>query len=152
MIANGRSDDGSVEYIVYEKLAERVVLNGIGRMTKMVQVAIHVSLKDGEKAQNSMFYGIWTPPRTILKFSAVPLTLINVSLLVADADLAAEDVLIGLPVLRHLGVDANLCSQKNRGVLDGADCLTIQNCSSEQRWSGHPTHAGKAESSRSQLP
>lgn len=46
-------------------------------------------------------------------------------LLVADADLAVEDLLIGLPVVQHLGVDTKTSSEERRNFLDGFDCSSI---------------------------
>ena len=45
---------------------------------------------------------------------------------VPDDELAADDMLIGLPVLRHLGIDRKTLLEEKRDVLDGADCSTIR--------------------------
>lgn len=106
MIASVRTDDGSDKSIVSSKFAERAVLNGIGKMTKIDKVSLQLALKDADRAQLFTFSQTWTPPPTVLRSAAGPLALVNVTFLVADANLAAEDLLIGLPVLRHLGVDS----------------------------------------------
>jgi hypothetical protein len=51
--------------------------------------------------------------------------LVNVTYLVADADLAEGDLLIGLPVLQHLGADTKTLLDRNRDVFDGVDCTGI---------------------------
>lgn len=61
--------------------------------------------------------------------SAGPLALVNVTFLVADADLSAEDLLIGLPVLQHLGVDSKTLLEERRDLLDGADCSSVRSLS-----------------------
>lgn len=122
MIDNARSDDGSDKYIVSEKLAEGAVLTGIGRMANIDQVAIQVARKYGDAAQSFTFSRVWTLPRTILKLCPVPLALVNVSFLVVDADITAEDLLVGFPTLRHIGVDTKTFLEEKGDVLDGADC------------------------------
>lgn len=89
MIANGRTDDGTDESIVFSKFAERSVLNGIGKMTKIDKVSLQVALKDAYCAQSFTFSRTWTPPRTVLRLTAGPLALVNVTFLVADANFAA---------------------------------------------------------------
>ena len=51
----------------------------------------------------------------------------NVTFLVAEDDLACEELIIGLPVLRHLQVDTHTLLKENRPVLDGADCSHVGN-------------------------
>lgn len=46
--------------------------------------------------------------------------------LVADADLSDEELLIGYPVLKHLGVDIKTLLEQRRDVLDGTDCSEVQ--------------------------
>lgn len=50
--------------------------------------------------------------------------LLNVEYLVADANLAVEDLLIGLAVLRHLGVDTKTILEKLHDLLYRSDCLS----------------------------
>lgn len=40
----------------------------------------------------------------------------------ADAELALEDLVIGLPVLKHLCVDTKTLLEKRRNLLDESDC------------------------------
>lgn len=120
--ARGRADDGSDESIVSSRIAEQAVLNGVGKMAKITPITLQVALKSGANAETFTFSRSWTPPRLVLKLSAGPLALLNVRFLVADADLAVEDLLIGLPVLRHLGVDTKTLLEERRDLLDGTDC------------------------------
>lgn len=53
--------------------------------------------------------------------------------LVADANLAVEDLLIGLPVLQHLDIDTKTLLEQKRDVLDGFDCSSIRNTPSGTR-------------------
>lgn len=99
MISKGLTDDGSDESIVSPKFAERVVLNGIGKMTKIDSVKLQVALNNSSEAQSFTFSRTWTPPRTVLPLYTGTLALVNETFLVANDDLAAEDLLIGLPVL-----------------------------------------------------
>lgn len=57
-----------------------------------------------------------------MELSSERLALTNISFLVSDAALVSEDMLIGLPVLQHLGIDLRLLLECNPAVLDGTDC------------------------------
>lgn len=59
------------------------------------------------------------PPVTIK--TAGSLALLNVEYLVADADFAAEDLFLGLPVLQNLVVDTKTLLEERGGLLDGSD-------------------------------
>ena len=54
------------------------------------------------------------------------LALVNVTFLVADDELAAEDLLIGLPILQHLGIDSKSLLEQKRDLLDGVDCSAVR--------------------------
>lgn len=49
----------------------------------------------------------------------------NISFLISDAALASEDLLIGLPVLEHLGIDFRTLLERNRAQIDGTDFSTV---------------------------
>lgn len=69
-------------------------------------MSLQVALKT-EKIRNTfLFFWTITVLCTVLRPAAGPLALVNVSFLIADADLAVKDLLICLPVLQHLGVDS----------------------------------------------
>lgn len=46
--------------------------------------------------------------------------------MVFDGDLSADDLFLGLPVLRHLSVDINILLEEHRYILDESDCSTIE--------------------------
>lgn len=127
MTARGRADDGSDETIVSSSFVERAVLNGIVKMMKVEKVVFQVALKDGDATQSFSFSRTWTPPRTILRLAAGPLALVNATFYVADAELSAEYLLPGLPVLQHLGSDTKTLLEQKRVVLDGYDCSDVIN-------------------------
>lgn len=54
-----------------------------------------------------------------------PFALFNVSYLVSDSDLAAEDLLFCLPVLRLLGLLRKKLLEEHRDPFDRFDCLPI---------------------------
>lgn len=124
--AVGRADDGSDESIVSRRLAEKAALDGIGKIAKIEPLVLQVALMKGDKAQTFRFSRTWTPPRTVLRLSTGPLALTNLKFFVADDELAAEEILIGLPVLRHLGVDTKTMLERDRERLDGADCSALK--------------------------
>lgn len=107
----GRCDDGSDESISSPALAQAAVLKVIGRMTAIAPVHIQVSLKDSGKPATFTFSRTWLVPRLVLQLSAGHMALLNVTFLVADDDTACKDLLVGLPVLRHLGIDVR-CLRK----------------------------------------
>lgn len=51
----------------------------------------------------------------------------NVSFLVADEDLACEELLIGRPYFKHLRVHANTLLDEKRSALNGSDCSDVGN-------------------------
>lgn len=67
----------------------------------------------------------------MLKLSAGHLGMLNVEYLVADANLAVEDLLIGLPVLRYLGVDSKTSIEERSDLLDGSNCSSISGLRNE---------------------
>ena len=96
-------------------------------------VHIQVALKSSEDASTFTFSRVWTSPRTILHLASGQLALANVTFLVADDALACEELLIGLPVLRHLQVDTRTLLENNRLSLDGADCSHVGNPTRDAR-------------------
>lgn len=124
---NGRSDDGSDDTIASPRLVEKAVLKGIGRFEAIPPVSIQVALTDAGPAQTFNLSRKWTVPRLVLELSSGRMALRNVAFLVADDDLAFEDVLIGLPILQHLQIDSRTLLERNRAVLDGTDCANVGN-------------------------
>lgn len=128
----GRCDDGSDDSLVAPHVAERAVLDGIGKIKKIDPVTVSVALKKDEEAQQFSFSRTWTVPRIILSLPSGKLAMLNVCFLVADDDLACESVLVGLPLLEHMKVDTKTMLDENRDRLDGIDCGMV----------GNPTRGG----------
>lgn len=55
----------------------------------------------------------------------------NIKFLVVDNELACEDVLIGLPVLQHRGIDSRTLLERNRAVFDGTDWSSVKKISTD---------------------
>ena len=51
----------------------------------------------------------------------------DVHFLVADDDLAEEDLLVGRPVLSHMGIDSTTMLVRHREELDGLSCADVRN-------------------------
>lgn len=64
-------------------------------------------------------------PRLLLHLSVGPLALLNINFLVADAELTEHDLLIGQPVLKHLGIDSKTTLENNRAQLNEMDCSCV---------------------------
>lgn len=121
MTVNGRTDDGSDESIVSLKFEEHTVLKCIGGMTKIDSVTLQVALMDPSDAQSFTTYRAWKPPRKVLKLYTGTIALVNLTFLVDDDGLTAEDRLIGLPVLQHLGINSSTLLEQKQDFLDGID-------------------------------
>lgn len=119
--AEGREDDGADETIISSRIAQYAVLNVIGKMIKLPPITLQVALKYSSDGARFSFSRTWTALRTVLKLTSGPLALLNLQYLVADADLDVEDLLLGLPVLRHLGVDTKTVLEERRDLLDGSN-------------------------------
>lgn len=87
---------------------------------------LQIAMKEGEKAQFFPFARIWASPRTILSLSVEPPAFKNISILVADAALSEEDLLIGFTVLKHFEVETRTLLEQRSDDLDGDDCSDVQ--------------------------
>lgn len=103
---SGRTNDGCDEPIASLTFGEQAVLNGIETIKKIDRTRLQVRLKEERKAHTFTLSRSGTPPRTTLQLTAGPLESANVTFLVVDACLAAEDLLAGLSALLHLGMDS----------------------------------------------
>lgn len=83
-----RADDGSDESIISAKVAEHVILNGVGKIHRIHSITFQIALKTDMEAQSFTFSGTRAPPRKVLKLCAGPLSL-NVRYLVAGSSLTA---------------------------------------------------------------
>lgn len=117
-----RCEDGSDYSLAYLRVAESSVLRGIGKIKWTDTVKIQVALRQGDSAQTFKFLYTWSIPRTVLILSSERLALRNISFLVADDNLACEDILIGCPVLQHIRIDSKTLLNSNYCALDGTDC------------------------------
>lgn len=129
----GRCDDGSDETIASPSIAEKAVLKGIGRFEAITPVSIQVALTSSTEPETFTFSRKWLAPRIILELSTGRLALRNVSFLVADAHLSCEDILLGYPVLQHLGIDSRTLLERNRSILDGTDCSPVSHPSIDKQ-------------------
>lgn len=125
-----RCDDSSDESFVSPSLVQTVIVKVIGIMASIAPMKIHVTLKKTGSPATSSFSCTWHVPRLLFKLAARQMALINIIFLVADNDTACEDLLIGLPVLRHLGIGSSTLLQQKWSSLDCTDCAGI---------GGHPT-------------
>lgn len=108
------------------QIAERAVLNGVGKIHKINPITVQAALKTDTKAQSFPFSRTWTPTRIVLKFSTGPFALLNVRYLVADASLTSEDILLCLLlVVHHLFVDTNALLEEFSDLLDGTECVNV---------------------------
>lgn len=136
LFAKERAVDGSDESIVSTQVVENDVLNNMGKMTKISPVTPQVSLNADSDDEKFIVFRTWTPSWTTIWLSSGYLAFVSVKYLVAEADLVAEDLHIGLPVPRYLGVDTMTLLEERRDLLDDTDCSTgkpAQNCDKSKR-------------------
>lgn len=70
---------------------------------------------------------MWRVPRIILQLSAGPFTPSNVSFKLADDELTSDVLLLGVPVLYHLGIDSSALLNTHRDIFDRMDCVNVGN-------------------------
>lgn len=87
------------------ELAEIAFITEIGKMNNNTKVISQVIFKSGDTAEMFTHLHTWTLSSKILRLGAGPMSLASVTFHVADKYLAAEQLLIRLPIFRHLGVD-----------------------------------------------
>lgn len=131
--ANSLADDDVDESIISSLIDETSVLNGIGNMAKIASIRLQIAVTDGIDARKFTFSRTWIVLRTIGKLGGGPLAHLNVEYLVAYTDLSVEDLLLGLMVLHHLGVDTNTFLKERRDLLDGSDCSSIKSSDQKQK-------------------
>lgn len=127
MKAKGIADDGSDDSLASPSIANKGVMNGIGKITVIEPVTFHVALKKGEDPEPFTFSKKWNVPRTILGLSSGILALQHISFFVADDELVANEIIIGRTVLSHLGIDTVSLLVQNRKRLDEIDCSSVGN-------------------------
>lgn len=133
MNESGWLDGSSHEQIVLPTPVERAVLNGIGKSTKIDQTTIQVAKKSDTKAKSFQFGRTWTLSYFNLHLTASPLAPLHAALLAPDDEPAAENLLAGLPILKHLSISTKTIFEKHRDVSDDTGYSAIRESSS----SGH---------------
>lgn len=86
-------------------MSEEAVIDGIGRIKRIIRVELSVALNTACEPQLLRFSSTWTCPRTVLHLSAGQLDVRNITFLVPGNGLTCEELLIRLAVLRHLKID-----------------------------------------------
>lgn len=124
-VAKGHAEESTDESIISLRVVEYAVVNGIERMTNLHPVPMQVSLKYGSDAEKFTLSRTWTAPLTILKLSAGPLEHLNEYYIVTDANIFSDNILHGLLVLCHLGVDTKTLLEESRDLLDVSDCSYV---------------------------
>lgn len=123
----GRCNDGSDDSLVSERHAESAVLKGIGSLTAINPVAIHLALCQSEDSQSFQFSRSWLAPRLVLHLASGQMTHCSLSLLIADNAVTCEDILISLAVLRHLRIDSKMMLENNCYTFNGNNCIDVEN-------------------------
>lgn len=91
-------------------------------MKNISPVVLKVALvEEVLRARIVSFLAIWTAPSTVLKIAKGALALLDVQYLVFYEDLTAQDLHLGIPFLRHLGVDTKTLLEEGRDTFDGSD-------------------------------
>lgn len=125
MNASGRCKDGSDDSIASSSVAQQAVLKSIGRLEAIQPTAIQVAITSTDKAEAFEFSRVLKIPRLVMEISSGRLALTNISLLVSNTMLVSEDVLIGLPVLRHVSIYSRTLLVRNLATLDGTDSSSV---------------------------
>lgn len=95
-------------------------------MSTIQLVTLRVALKNGSGSQSFTFFLARSMPRIFLHLSSGRLALLHIRYLVTGEDLASEDLLNGLLVLRHLKIDTKTLSEAKQEAFDGADCALLE--------------------------
>lgn len=120
-----RYDDESDASIISPKLAQRASVKGIGKMSAIQPVTLRVALKTGSDLQRFAVSRAWGVIRTVFHLSSGRLAILNIRYLVEVDYSAGENLLIGLPVLRHLKTYLKALLDANREALDDIDCALL---------------------------
>lgn len=75
---------------------------GIGEIQVIPPLTLQFAFKEGSEASSYLLSRSWTELHTIFHLSSRNATLYYITFLVCDDQLATEDLLIGLSVLRPL--------------------------------------------------
>lgn len=119
-------DDGSDESIASPSLVQVAFLKGNGRVKAITPVHIQVALKNSGEPSPFRFSRTGAVSRLILQLFAKRMVLLNVPFLIADDETAFKDLLIGFPVLRHLGANSRTLLEQKWTKLDGTDRANVE--------------------------
>ncbi len=121
-----RCDDGSDDSIASCAIAEKILIQGIGRINKVDPLQCKLRKRRIPKPKNSLFI-VFGCSRNSCKIDIRETGFMNISFLVVDDELEAESILIGHPVLQHISIDTKTLLDENRGSHDGTDCSLFGN-------------------------
>lgn len=94
-------------------------------MAAIAPISIQVSPQDSRNLTTFTFSRTWHVTRLELKLSFGQIALLNVSFLVTDDEKECGDLLFGLLVLCHLGIDLGTLLEQKWSTLDDTDCSGI---------------------------
>lgn len=123
MNATERFDDGSDDSIASSQVARQAVLKGIGRLEAIHPIEIEVALTSTDRAETFQFSRVWKVPHLVMELPSRRLARTKTSF--SDAAIASEDVIIGLPVLQHLGIDSRTLLERNHARLCDPHCVSV---------------------------
>lgn len=124
-VERGQASKSADGFMISPNVTEWAFFDGICKMRKISQVTLQAALKDESKARKFTFSRTQTAPRAMLQLDTGPFALLNVECLIFISNIAAEDLLLGIPVLRHLDVDSKTLLENSCDPLDESDCLSI---------------------------
>lgn len=82
------------------------MVKGGGRIKTTNPVTVQVAPEADTERQTFKFSREWKVPRLTFHHAAGRLALLNISLPIPDDDLACEYLLVGQPVIHHLGIES----------------------------------------------
>lgn len=112
---SARRADNDSEKLSRHRNFRTTSLNVIGKLSEIQPVKIKIALKYNREATFIKFLKICTLSSIVLRLTAGPLALVNVSFalvnvtfLILNCELAPKEVLLWIPLLQHLGTDTNI--------------------------------------------
>lgn len=117
------------------RLLKKLFWKGLEKMEMIDKITLQVALKR-VKILKAFHFLEAARPRLVLRLTVGPMAFNSIQFPVADEELMAEDLVIGLPVLKQLGADTKTLFEKNRDTLDGRDCSAVWNITTNAR-DGH---------------
>lgn len=124
----GRCDDGADDSLASKSIAEKGALMGNEHIQSVPQTELQMTvLGQDTKPIIVECHRIWKVPRTVLRVASGNLALLHISYLIIEGELSPENLLIGRPVLAHLGVDSSTLLYQNRLSLHEHDCNDVGN-------------------------